>query len=231
MKSSGHWFDSYILAFFLLGYFQQLKSSLPVSSQLLLQLQIISFSDLVTESDKLCPKFPSTYFKRRKFNLDQKINFFSLVVYTCTTIGYDIGTANFSNAWPGARQDSGEKNNSMRSSPKAINPILLFWPTMPEVDVAGMTAETELSYQCSITSHCSYGSRGAVWQSVDNTELCMKQIRVIDFLHKEAHQCLLNIYRDPQWGGGWCISAVVTAVAGQLHWCKLLWVWHTSSCS
>ena len=34
-----------------------------------------------------------------------------------------------------------------------------------------------------------------------------------------------------QWGSGWCVSAVVAATVGHLHWCGLLWVWHAGSCS
>ena len=32
-----------------------------------------------------------------------------------------------------------------------------------------------------------------------------------------------------QWGGEWCISAVVTV--GHLCWCRLLCAWHAASCS
>ena len=32
-----------------------------------------------------------------------------------------------------------------------------------------------------------------------------------------------------QWGGGWCVSAVVTL--GHLCWYKLLWAWHAGSYS
>jgi len=46
----------------------------------------------------------------------------------------------------------------MRAAPKAVPPILLFWPTMSEVDVGGMAVEGEPSHQYSVTD----GSRGAL---------------------------------------------------------------------
>ena len=34
-----------------------------------------------------------------------------------------------------------------------------------------------------------------------------------------------------QWGGGWCVSAVVAATVGHLCWCRFLQAWHAGSCA
>ena len=31
-----------------------------------------------------------------------------------------------------------------------------------------------------------------------------------------------------QWGGGWCVSAVVAVTVGHLCWCSFLWAWHAA---
>ena len=38
-----------------------------------------------------------------------------------------------------------------------------------------------------------------------------------------------NQWMWAQWGSGWCVSAVATAV--NLHWCRCLWVQHADCCS
>jgi len=103
-------------------------------------------------------------------------------------------------------------------------PILFYWPMTSEAGVGAMAVEAEPSQQYSITLSCHVtdGSRGAVWQNniwhggVYETKRC-----VIESLHAEKmtpidiHWLLMNIYGDwkwmwAQWGGGWCVSAVVT---------------------
>ena len=51
-----------------------------------------------------------------------------------------------------------------RAVPNVMPPILLCWPTMSEVDDAGMAVEVEPSHQYSVTFCCCVtdGSRGAI---------------------------------------------------------------------
>jgi len=55
----------------------------------------------------------------------------------------------------------------MRADPKVMPPVLLYWPTMSEVDVDGMAVEDEHSCQHYITFCCcaTDGRRRAVWQN------------------------------------------------------------------
>ena len=52
----------------------------------------------------------------------------------------------------------------MKAAPKVMPPILLFWPTISEVDVGDMTVEVEPSHQYPITCccHMTVGCREAV---------------------------------------------------------------------
>ena len=52
----------------------------------------------------------------------------------------------------------------MRTSQKVMSPILLYWPTVSEVDVGGTAVEVEPSHQYSVEfcCHVTDGSRGAV---------------------------------------------------------------------
>ena len=79
---------------------------------------------------------------------------------------------------------------------------------------------------------------------VSDMEVRMKQRCGTEFLHVEKmspidiHQSLLNVYGDQTLNvstvvgvsiGG--ISAVVTATAVHLQWCRLLQAWYAGSCS
>jgi len=53
----------------------------------------------------------------------------------------------------------------MRAALKVMPPILLYWPTISEMNVGSMAVEVEPSYQYSITFCCCVterSSRGAV---------------------------------------------------------------------
>ena len=54
-----------------------------------------------------------------------------------------------------------------RAAPKVMSPILLYLPTMSEVDIGGMAVEVESFHQYSIKFCCHVmdGSRGVVWQN------------------------------------------------------------------
>ena len=49
----------------------------------------------------------------------------------------------------------------MRAALKVMPPILLYWPTVLEVDVGGMAVEAEPTFCC----HATDGSSGAVQQN------------------------------------------------------------------
>ena len=57
--------------------------------------------------------------------------------------------------------------DSTRAALKVMPPILLYLPTISEVDVGGMAVAVEPSHQYSVTCRCCVtdGSRGAVWQN------------------------------------------------------------------
>ena len=111
-----------------------------------------------------------------------------------------------------------------KSAPKVTPPALLCWPTMSEVGINSMS-EIEPSHQYSIlllwdrlqqssslTWKCIW-SKGASlnsfmwkkWQPLTFTDAC--------WMFTETKQ-----RQWTQWGGGWCISAVVTE--GHLCWCR-----------
>ena len=92
----------------------------------------------------------------------------------------------------------------MRAALKVMPPILLYWPTVSEVDVGDMAIEVEPSHQYSLTYCCcvSDGSRGQSNKMVPDTEVWMKQRCVTEFLCAEKmastdiHQHLLTISGD-----------------------------------
>ena len=57
---------------------------------------------------------------------------------------------------------------SVRAAQKVMPPLLLRWPTMPDTDGGGVTAEADPPHQHT-TAHCchaTHGSRGAVGQKM-----------------------------------------------------------------
>ena len=106
-----------------------------------------------------------------------------------------------------------------------IPAILLSWTTMSEVDVGSMVVETEPFWQYSIKFCClaTGGGRGADWQN--------------GILHESVYEAKVRHWIPPcgknwilvgssvlsegllrpncgwtQWGGGWCMWAMVTLV-------------------
>ena len=110
-------------------------------------------------------------------------------------------------------------------------PILLCWPTTSEADYGGMTAEVEPSCQYSITFYCyvTVGRGGAVLTTWCLTWKCVwsKDVKFTSFIQKRWHPltfvnaCWTRIETKQwmwgQWGGGWYISAVATAMWKTSH--------------
>jgi len=112
-----------------------------------------------------------------------------------------------------------------RTAPKVIPPILLWWPTISEVDNVGMAVEVEPSHQYSVTFRCheTWQQRGSLtkwcltWKRIGN-----KWVSLNSSMHKKWHPltftdaCWMLIETNQwmwmQWGRGWCISAVMTVV-------------------
>ena len=119
---------------------------------------------------------------------------------------------------------------STKAAPKVMPPILFCWPTISEADVGGTTAEAEPSHQYSIPfcRRVTDGSRGAAWQngiwhgSVYDTKgcLCIPQCP-LTFTDTCWTFMEIEQWMWTQWGGGWCISAVVTVTVDYLPWCRL----------
>ena len=95
-------------------------------------------------------------------------------------------------------------------------PILLLWPTMSEVDVGAIAVEVEPFHQT--VAMWQMAAEGQPDRMASDTEVCLKQRFVIEFLHVEKmaptdiHGHLLNIYGDQtvEW---WVVClAVVTAM-------------------
>ena len=133
--------------------------------------------------------------------------------------------------------------SSTRAAVKVMPPILWCQPTTSEADVGVMAVEVEPSHQYSI--HFVVWQMAAEGQSdrlVSDTEVCMEQRCVIEFLHAEnmasvdVYRHLLNGYGDQtvdvstEWWCGWCILAVATVTVVYLHCCRFLWAWHAGSC-
>ena len=92
----------------------------------------------------------------------------------------------------------------MRVASKVMPPMLWYWPTTSEADVAVMTVEAESSHQYSVTFCCRVtdGSKGTVWQNGIWHGSAYDAKCGIEFLHNEKialtdiHQHLLNVCRD-----------------------------------
>ena len=128
---------------------------------------------------------------------------------------------------------------------KVMPPVLLCWPMTSRADVGGTAVMAEPSHQYSVTRCCRVtdGSRGALWHngvwhgSVYEAEVChwvlpcRKNLHPLTFINAcwtfmEPRQCMWA-----QQGGGWFVSAVVTATVGHFCWWRYCWAWHTGSCS
>jgi len=67
-----------------------------------------------------------------------------------------------------------------RAALKVLSPILLCWPTTPEVGVGGVAVEVEPSYQYSVTFCCC-----AAVKTVSDVEVYMKRRCASEFLSVE----------------------------------------------
>ena len=92
----------------------------------------------------------------------------------------------------------------MRATPKVILPILLFWPMTSEGDVGGMTVQTEPSLQYSIAFYfcVTDGSRGAVWQTASDMEICMKAWNWILLCGKNGTDWHSSTFTEHLWRAG-----------------------------
>ena len=101
-------------------------------------------------------------------------------------------------------------------------PVLICWPMLSEVDVAGIALETEPAHQYSSTCCCcADGSRGALWHNSvrHGSGYDSKVWHWVPPCRKNGtywHSSPLTEHLRRQnsgygqWGGGWCISAEVT---------------------
>jgi len=71
----------------------------------------------------------------------------------------------------------------MRAALKVMPPILLYWPTISEMNVGSMAVEVEPSYQYSIIFCCCVTERGSLKKMMPYSEAQMKQRCVIVVLH------------------------------------------------
>ena len=118
----------------------------------------------------------------------------------------------------------------MRVALKVMPPVLLCWPRISEMYVGGMAVEVESSHQCSVKfCFCvTDGSRGAVWQN-DVCHRSVYEAKACQWISPCGKNCThwhsFMENKQQMWaqcGGGWCVSAVVTATVGHLHWYKFV---------
>lgn len=129
----------------------------------------------------------------------------------------------------------------MRATSEAILPILLCWLRTSEANIGGMEVKVELSYQYSIKFCCpaTDGSRKAVWHrtayepNVCNwISPCWKNGYHWHSSALAEHSWGPNKWTWAQCGGGWWVSAQVTATVGCCSdWCGFVWELHAGSCS
>jgi len=122
---------------------------------------------------------------------------------------------------------------------------LLCWPTLSQMGAGGTAVVVEPSHQYPITCCCCVpdGSRGAVWHngiwhgSMSETKAChwippcRKKWHLLTFINACWMFTETRQWVWAQWGGGRCVSAVVTVTVGHLCWCRFLWVWRADSYS
>jgi len=114
----------------------------------------------------------------------------------------------------------------MRAALKALAPILLHWPKMSEVDVDGMNLSANIPLNCvpewwwqqrdSLTKWC------LTWKCIQSKGVSLnshmkKKLHPLTFIDTcwafvEAEQWMLG-----QWGGRWCVLAVVTVTWKTKH--------------
>ena len=145
-----------------------------------------------------------------------------------------------------ARHNAGQHHSPsipMWTALKIMPPLLLRQSTTSEADVWGIAAEVEPSHQYFITCcrHVTVASRGAVWQNGIWSESahearvchwippCGKKMHSLAFINACWMLIETKQWMWAQWGGVWCISAVVTA--GHLCLCWFLWARHAGYCS
>ena len=132
----------------------------------------------------------------------------------------------------------------MKATPKAMPPVLLYWPTVSEADVwwYGSRSWTFPPVFCYILFLChrqqlrgSLTRHNIVWHgSVYGADVCHW---ILPF-RKKWHPLTLNdacwtLMETKQWvgaqrGGEGCVAAVVTVTAVHLCWCRFLWLWHAA---
>ena len=119
----------------------------------------------------------------------------------------------------------------MKVAQKVMPSVLLCWPMTSEADVAVMAVEAQPSHQHSITCCCyaTDGSKGTVWQngircgSADEAKVsdwvppCGKKWHVLMFIDVCWTFVETKEWMWAHWGGGWCISAVMTATWKTSH--------------
>jgi len=120
----------------------------------------------------------------------------------------------------------------MRAALKVLPPILWYWPATSEVAVGGMAIEVKTSYQYSIIFcyHMTVRSRrvvlqNGVWhESAYGTKVYHSippwgkiGTRWYSLMLTECWWRLNTGYKWAQWGGRWCISAVMTATWKSSH--------------
>ena len=109
--------------------------------------------------------------------------------------------------------------------PKVMPSILLCWPAVSEVDVGGMAAEVEPPHKHSVTAMWQMAAEEQSDKMASDMEVHMKQKYMAEFLHTEKkHQHPMTLINTcwtfmeskewmwAPWGGGWCVSALVTDV-------------------
>ena len=119
----------------------------------------------------------------------------------------------------------------MKTALKVTPPILLCWLVMSEADVGGMAVEVASSPSIPLLMWLMV-AEGKFDRMASDMEMSMKQNCITEFLHMEKmalidiYQYLLSIYGDQavsinrklaHWGGGWYVSAVMTATWKTSH--------------
>ena len=114
--------------------------------------------------------------------------------------------------------------SGMKHVPKSMPPVLLCWPTTSGADVSGMAIETEHSFQYSIKFCClvAEGRRRAIWQN-DVWHGSKDEAKMWNWIPPYGKNCThwhsltlvehlmeMKQWMLAQWGGGWCVSAVMT---------------------
>ena len=73
----------------------------------------------------------------------------------------------------------------MRAAPKAMPPVLLFWPTTLEAEGGGTAVDVEPSQQHPVTFCWQMASKAQSDKMVSDMEVCLKQRSITEFFHEE----------------------------------------------